>query len=256
MVLKKFILAAILFLCSLTGKVYSLFVDDFSLQDQIFETLFFPSYNQFCVSHVANKKKHLPYSGNSKELKLAGLTKDVCMLPGVYQIESCACIPEQQGWLCGLHFLYNICELEKFLNINQVTDAQFLKHSYAHPEILDSRGAYPSDIQIVAQQLIKSPLYFFSLDKNDGHVCELFGLSEDKVWQTVDRYFARSGLRCVHFGCIFEEKECHIFLVSVVKYGSEKFEFYILDSENEYSNVPERVSMSKLIKYIYDHLIK
>lgn len=224
--------------------------------------------------------------GYTRPIKLKGITGARKKLPGFYHHESHAYVPNKKNWKCGLHMLYNMCEVERALGMNDIIDEEFINECERNPELLLKKGSFPKDLKKAARKTSCSPLYIIEHNDLSGYIDIVCGSQNEKTfWRTIHNHLNKSGPQCVHFGCLIciekedddeEDKEndeneneddevvelsingkpveWHIFLISVVKLADESKSVYLLDNMNRDVGRPAQKLMLRHVEYIYGNI--
>ena len=176
-------------------------------------------------------------------------------LPGLYHLESYARVPEQYGWQCGLHMLYNMCEVERFLGISDITDDEFIYECERIPRVFEEAGSYPVDLKQIARKTSCCPLYIVEHDDHADRIDILYeSETESRFWAKIRAQLEQPGIRCVHFGCLIYAQECHIFLISIVKMLDGTKALYLLDNVNRDEPSEAQYQMFRHAEYIHKHV--
>lgn len=201
--------------------------------------------------------------GYSRLLRLKGVAARK-NIPGFYHHESQAFVPLEEDWKCGLHMLYNMCEIERIMGISDITDDEFIFECERVPDLFNERGSYAGDLKKAARYIACSPLYI--IEHNDESQCIdiVYGSSNEKTfWKKITNELEKPGAQCVHFGCLIYDEdvlddddlpECHIFLISVVKLEDGSRALYLLDNMNYEASRSARKQMRKHVDYIHNHV--
>lgn len=185
-------------------------------------------------------------------------------LPGLYHLESYAVIPEQNGWLCGLHMLYNICQVERTLGISDITDYEFINACDRVPDLFMKEGSYPSDMLKAAKFIAWCPLHIVEHNDYANRIDLVYeSAGEKRFWNKIHTQLGQPGVQCVHFGCLIYDEaikdkkgrpECHIFLISIVKIEDGRKAIYLLDNMNYDASKSAQAQMFKHAEYIHGHV--
>jgi hypothetical protein len=210
------------------------------------------------------------FNGSIRVINLRGI-KGTKKLPGLYHLESNAWVPEEYEWQCGLHMLYNMCEIERVFGISDISDEEFIAECVSVPTVFDKDGSYLYDLEELGYRVAACPLRIIEHDDNSDHLDFLCGSeSEARFWSRVHARLNKPGVQCEHFGCFIYTKEAekskkskdlkktkkigHIFLISVVKMPDGAMALYLLDNMNYDVSRDEQGQMYRHAKYIHDHI--
>lgn len=203
------------------------------------------------------------FKNDAHSIRLSGVTGKR-KLPALYHLESYAIIPEEYGWLCGLHMLYNICQVERFIGISDITDDEFIDACERVPRVFHEKGSYPKDMQKIAKSIAWCPLYILEHTEDNETLDFAYGSSaENRFWHKVHAVLDKPGVQCVHFGCLIYDEdncdkkgnpECHIFLISVIKMEDGRKALYLLDNMNRQASKSAQRQMFRHAEYIHGHI--
>ncbi len=256
--------------CLLFASAWDDFLDFLGFENEIYYEPYYESYeSQIDHSSICAVISPSILQGYTRIIRLSGVTGRN-QLPGLYHHESYAAVPLQMDWKCGLHLLYNMCEIERILGISDISDDEFVYHSEAVPALLAAQGSYPSDIKKAAKRMIKSPVYIIE-HSDDIQKINIVCSSESEVrlWNKIISYLSLPGDRCVHFGCLLYDEdsliydddfddegtpECHIFLISAVKLADGSVALYLLDNMNKEASRSAQAQMREHAEYIHRHV--
>lgn len=189
-------------------------------------------------------------------LHLPGV-KGTKRLPGLYHLESRAWVPEEYGWQCGLHMLYNICNIERAFGLSDINDYEFVVECERVPRVFEEAGSFPTDLKKIANRIARCPLHIVEHDDYADRIDLLYESdAEARFWSRIHARLSQPGIQCEHFGCLIYAEECHIFLISVVKMPDGKKALYLLDNVNYDESRQAQYQMYRHAKYIHDHIFQ
>lgn len=257
MSIKRFL--SFILLCS-TFQLFPFFDDLFSfigLEDEYCQYEQYPdaSEPQPAPHHYSPGISSNLFQGSFRAVHLPDVT-GTKKLPGVYHLESHARIPDQYGWQCGLHMLYNMCEIERILGISDISDDEFIDACERVPRVFEEAGSYPVDLKKIARTTSCCPLYIVEHDDYADRIDILYeSETENRFWAKITKQLEQPGIRCVHFGCLIYAQECHIFLISIVKMHDGTKALYLLDNVNHYEPREAQYQMFRHAEYIQHHIL-
>jgi hypothetical protein len=201
-------------------------------------------------------------------INLPGI-KGTQKLPGLYHLKSSAWVPEEYEWQCGLHMLYNMCEIERTFS----PDDEFIFECESVPCVFEEDGSYPADLKKIARRIAVCPLHIleYNNDVDDIDILDESAI-ESRFWSRIHVRLNKSGVQCEHFGCLVyaenskntkvtkvakdtkDSKEWHIFLITVVKMADGTCALYLLDNMNYNVPRPVQYQMYCHAKYIHNHI--
>lgn len=194
------------------------------------------------------------FRGSIRALNLPGI-KGTKRLPGLYHLESNAWVPEEYGWQCGLHMLYNMCEIERALGIYDLSDDLFIAECERVPRVFEEAGSFPTDLKKIARKTSQCPLHIVQHDDYADRIDLLYeSEAEVRFWSRIHARLNKPGIQCEHFGCLIYAEECHIFLISIVKMADGTKALYLLDNVNHDEPRQAQYQMYRHAKYIHDHI--
>lgn len=194
------------------------------------------------------------FRGSVSTLNLPGV-KGTKRLPGLYHLQSYAYIPEEYGWQCGLHMLYNMCEIERAFGFSNITDDEFIFECDRVPRVFEEEGSFPTDLKKIARKVAVCPLHIVEHDDYADRIDLRYeSAAEERFWARIHDRLNQPGVQCEHFGCLIHAHECHIFLISIIKMADGTKALYLLDNVNRGESRQAQYQMYRHAKYIHDHI--
>lgn len=195
-------------------------------------------------------------------------------LQGVYHLHSDARVPQNRGWSCGFHCLYNAKTIDTTLGIRNISDNAYI--NAIQNQIRNPQGA---STNVETSRLARTlGLNLYNLHFNDNRrVVPLFdegtqysyyhGESrqqayqrafrnqETAMWTRIRNHLNRNGAQTTHFVCnIMSGDEPHVILVSAVKDTNGRYSLYVFDNMNNREPQQARNEMVQHIRYVHQHI--